>query len=323
MRNWRKGSRNYQTSTHGNLMSMVESPAQSCSLEESYRYAREVTRRAGSNFYLAFRLLPQPMYRAMCVIYAYMRISDDLADANGVVVGPASISPLQQLANWELQVRNALEAGAQKTHPLLPALIDVTDHFSIESDWLLNVLTGMRTDLTGMPIQTDEDLRVYCEQVAGMSGLCCQAIWGADLTVTKPLALQCGEAFQRTNILRDLQEDALRGRCYLPEEERAAFGCHLEQLQQASMLPASWKPLLDQQLARTASLYRQAAELEDHLTGAGRRMFRLMFALYSRLFRLIEQDPAAAFSQRVRLSRWQKSLLFLRAPCRPVRREWT
>jgi len=280
------------------------------SLDASYDFAVGVTRRAGSNFHLAFRTLPRPLYRAMCVIYAYMRISDDLVDG----CDADSDSPREALAIWKAAVEQLPEPA---DYPLFPALSDVMTRYGIERDWLLQVLVGMERDLDWREFPDFGSLSEYCDQVAGMSGLCCQALWGADLSRTRELALTCGRAFQMTNILRDLTEDSRRGRCYLPLDERVHYGCPEQMVENGSFVPA-WKKLIRFQLERTNAFYAEARELDDLLSGPGRRMFRIMFATYHGLLEQITGDPDALATRRVRLTKSQKLTILLMAPHRSL-----
>ncbi|MCG6155420.1 phytoene/squalene synthase family protein [Rubinisphaera margarita] len=276
------------------------------SLDASYDYAIGVTRRAGSNFHLAFRTLPRPMYRAMCVVYAYMRISDDLVDGCDSPAG----NPRLALNDWKHKVEQLPDPA---DHPLFPALGDVMSRCGIERDWLLQVLFGMERDLDWREFPDFNSLSEYCDQVAGMSGLCCQALWGADLSQTRELALTCGRAFQMTNILRDLVEDSSRARCYLPADERVHFGCP-EQMVESGRFHPAWRNLIQFQIGRTNAFYAEASELERLLSGPGRRMFRIMFATYHSLLEQIIRDPDVVAVRRVRLTKSQKLKILLMAP---------
>ncbi|HBN79533.1 MAG TPA: hypothetical protein DD473_27665 [Planctomycetaceae bacterium] len=280
----------------------------------SYRYAVDVTRAAGSNFHIAFRILPEPMYRAMCTIYAYMRISDDLVDGS-LSENTSSLpetSAVQSLANWQKLTAN-LKSSHSTSHPLFPALEDVLGNYPIEVSWLLAVLDGMQRDLNWSPFADFEELACYCDQVAGMSGLCCQAIWGADLEQTRKLALTCGRAFQMTNILRDVHEDTIRGRCYFPQNELDHFGCQNTNWDDPQ-IRSNWLDLIAFQVKRTESFYREASELERHLSGPGRRMFRIMFVTYRAVLRKISRNPQLVFHQKVRVSKSRKLIILLAAP---------
>ncbi len=284
------------------------------SVNVSYRYAVSVTRAAGSNFHIAFRILPEPMYRAMCTIYAYMRISDDLVDDSILrnSANPASAYGTSSLADWR-EMTARLQTGIEGDHPLFPALRDVLQKYPIEVDWLLNVLDGMQRDLDWTPFADCDELSHYCDQVAGMSGLCCQAIWGANLTQTQKLALTCGRAFQMTNILRDIHEDRSRGRCYFPQCELDQFGCQNSDWEDPQ-IRSNWLDLIAFQVKRTESFYQEASELERHLTGPGRRMFRIMFVTYRAVLRKISRNPQRVFHQKVRVSKRRKLLILLAAP---------
>ena len=284
------------------------------SVNASYRYAVSVTRNAGSNFHIAFRILPEPMYRAMCTIYAYMRISDDLVDDSILLnsATPTSSTGSTSLADWREMTAN-LQADKVVDHPLFPALRDVLQKYPIDVNWLMSVLEGMQRDLDWTPFADFDELCHYCDQVAGMSGLCCQAIWGANLTETRELALTCGRAFQMTNILRDIHEDRSRGRCYFPQTELDHFGC-LDNDWEDPDIRSNWLDLITFQVKRTESFYQEASELERHLSGPGRRMLRVMFVTYRAVLRKISQDPQLVFHQKVRVSKSRKLMILLTAP---------
>lgn len=289
-------------------------------LAESYDYAVRITRQSGSSFRLSFLMLPRRDYQAMCVLYAFMRLTDDLADAPLVSLEPIDLPTADaeprpaMLERWREQLLACLTRG-EDTHPLHPALRDVVTNYAINPEWLYDVITGVEFDLAPQQLTTFNDLQRYCYLVAGTVGLCCQAIWRADLSQTHDLAVQCGEAFQLTNILRDIREDAERGRCYLALEDLQAAGLTETQLHGRD-LPEGFVPLIEQHIQRARDGYDRARELEQHLRGAGKRMFRIMFKTYSCLLSEIERDPQACFYRRIRISGRRRVAILLTAPHR-------
>jgi len=291
---------------------------------ESYRYAVRITRQSGSSFRLSFLMLPRRDYQAMCVLYAFMRLTDDLADAplasletaeqNGDSPNPRTA----MLEQWRTQLVGCLESQVD-THPLHPALRDVVANYKIDAQWLYDVITGVEFDLSPRELSTFAELQQYCYLVAGTVGLCCQAIWRADLERTHDLAVQCGEAFQLTNILRDIREDAERGRCYLATEDLAAAGLTPEQLRSPEM-PDGFLSLMEQQITRARQGYDRARELEQDLHRSGKRMFRVMFKTYSSLLAEIERDPQACYFRRIRISGRRRVAILLTAPHRRLMR---
>ncbi len=294
-------------------------------LVRSYRHCRRLALAANSTFARMFWLLPHDQRRAMEALYAFARHTDDLAD------GPEPTGEKRQrLAAWRDDVAAALapnsacdhaSAGASPSHSairnlqsanpsVLPALADAARRFDIPRVYLQQIVAGVQMDLDHAGFESFADLRHYCLHVASAVGLACLAIWGCrDERAIAP-ATDCGVAFQLTNILRDLTEDAARGRMYLPRAERARFDCGPLVPGQPATRP--WIELIKFQTIRAVELYDASAATADYLTGSSRRMFRLMHATYRALLHKIERDPAAVLSSRLRVSRPQKAWIVLR-----------
>jgi phytoene synthase len=284
-------------------------------LPSSYAFAQQITRQSGSSFRLSFFMLPRREYRAMCVLYAFMRLTDDLADdLADDLSSRQQETATQSLQDWRDGWRQAL-LGDCSGHPLFPALREVVTDYQIDPLWLDEVIAGVEYDLSPQLIVNYGQLQRYCYLVAGTVGLCCQAIWRADLERTRELAIACGEAFQLTNILRDIAEDAGRGRCYLPQAELEQFGCQVADFLQPQA-PPGFAELMQFQIGRAQAQYRQAEQLDGFLQGANRRMFRVMFRTYRALLERIADDPGAVLRERVRLPKRQKLAILLSAPHR-------
>ena len=206
-------------------MTPILSPAvpDSRALAQSYAYCEQLARREAGNFYHAFRLLPADQRRAMCALYSFLRVADDLADGPGAVAdrrGP--------LADWRRRLDAAL--GGDYTHPLHPAFHQTVRRFGVPPAYLHAVIDGVEMDLDAVRFETFADLYPYCYRVASAVGLACIHIWGFTGEQAKVYAEAAGVAFQLTNILRDLGEDAGRGRVYLPCEDLERFGYGEESL---------------------------------------------------------------------------------------------
>ena len=255
-------------------------------------HCRQVARQAASSFAWAFWLLPADERRAMEALYAFARHSDDLADQ------PGSLDEKRlALVRWRSGLEQAL-AGSP-TGLVYPALAQAVKSHQIPPQHLREILTGVEMDLDHAGFATFADLAHYCRHVASAIGLACLPIWGCrDERATRP-AIDCGIAFQLTNILRDLAEDAALGRSYLPRDEVARLG-------------GATIELVHFQCARAAALYDSSAETERYLRGASRRLFRLMHATYRALLAKIERDPASVFARRQRVSRPHKAWLAVR-----------
>jgi phytoene synthase len=273
----------------------------------SYRHCRLVARQAASNFAWAFWLLPTDQRRSMEALYAFARHSDDLAD------GPQSTDEKRRrLAEWRVELDQAL--AGQPSGLILPALTDAAARDGIQHQHLRQILTGVEMDLDHSGFATFAELRQYCEHVASAVGLACLAIWGCRDERAAGPATHCGIAFQLTNILRDLKEDAAQGRYYLPREDMERFECGpAVPAGDALAITSPWRDLIVFESSRAAEYYDSSAETEQYLTGSGRRMFRLMHATYRALLETIRRDPASVFHRRLRISRPHKAWLAVRA----------
>jgi phytoene synthase len=279
-------------------------------LVRSYRHCRRLAREAASNFARMTWLLPPDQRRAMEALYAFARISDDLAD------GPQPLAEKRRrLAEWREQVDVALRQSPDHwsgcSQPILPAIADAVRRYQIPHDHLRQIIVGVEMDLDHIGFSTFAELRHYCLHVASAVGLVCLAIWGCrDERAIEP-ATDCGIAFQLTNILRDLVEDAGRGRMYLPREDLDRFGCQPVQIATAAD-DRQWHELVRFEAARARELFDSSAATGKYLAGSPRRMFRLMHATYRALLDKIDGDPRAVFARRLAVSRPQKAWLVLR-----------
>lgn len=288
-------------------------------LVRSYRHCRRLAHEAASTFARMFWMLPRDQRRAMEALYAFARHTDDLAD------GPEPVEEKRlRLIAWREEFERAIayrspHASREEfvtrsvTPTVLPALADTIERFHIPRDYLRQIIVGVEMDLDHVGFETWADLRHYCLHVASAVGLACLPIWGCtDERAIEP-ATDCGLAFQLTNILRDLKEDAARGRMYLPREDLARFAC-------GPALPAGqdaardgqWLELVRLQTQRAGELYDSATATERYLAGSARRMFRLMHATYRALLAKIERDPLSVLTRRLRVSRPHKAWLVLR-----------
>ncbi|MFL5242239.1 MAG: phytoene/squalene synthase family protein [Gemmataceae bacterium] len=281
-------------------------------LANSYRYCERTARREAGNFYLAFRLLPRPKRLAMCALYAFFRMADDLADQDA-----PTETKRQKLALWREQMRQTLEG--RFSHPLHAALYDAVSTFRIPGKYLEEVLDGVVMDLDLVRYKTFADLYPYCYRVASAVGLACLHIWGFSDENAKKHAEAAGIAFQMTNILRDLDEDAKRGRVYLPQEDLQRFQYAESQLQRRERNLA-FTQLMRFEVERTKVYYDQAWPLLNYLDRPGRAVFLTMARTYHALLKLIEDHDYDVFSRRVRLSTWRKAGLALQAL--PIRWGW-
>ena len=284
-------------------------------IHSSYALCRGMARRAGSNFYPCFLLLPRSKRRAMDALYAFTRYTDDLID------NPQPVEARRTaLARWRTSLEAALSGSVDPPgESLLPALAHAVERFRIPAEHLLAVVDGVEMDLDRPSYETFDDLASYCRRVASAVGLACIHVWGYRGEEAFEPARKCGVAFQITNILRDLKEDARQGRVYLPLEDLRRAGYSVERLT-AGVADDGFDRLMAFEIDRARRLYQEGAELFDWLEPDGQRIFGMMTTVYHRLLAAIERRPSEVFRRRVRLSRWQKLGIAARWALLPPRR---
>jgi phytoene synthase len=278
----------------------------------SFAYCESLARRQAANFYPGFRVLPGPQRSAMCALYAYMRLTDDLSDESGPVAAKRAA-----LASWRQQLDRAL--SGQYAHRIHAALHRTVQRYAIPFQYLDAVIDGVEMDLEQTTYATFADLYTYCYRVASVVGLACIQIWGFRHDSARSYAEAAGIAFQLTNILRDLGEDAARGRIYLPQEDLKRFGYSTEQLARGEQDEA-FRELMRFEVARARQYYQAARPLAALLPPAGRAVYQVMQRTYEGLLDAIEERHYDVFSCRVSLSRWRKLGLVVQAL--PVRLGW-
>ena len=200
-------------------------------IEESYQYCLRVARTRAKNFYYSFVLLSAQQRKAMCAIYTFMRYCDDLSDEPG-----ASKAAVER---WRADLEEALE-GRFTDHPVWPAFHHAVRRFGIPHEYFRQMIDGISSDLGPRRLETFDELYRYCYQVASVVGLTIIHIFGFDTQSALPLAEKCGVAFQLTNILRDIREDAERRRIYLPAEDLERFGVTEGDLRSGNRSQAGW-----------------------------------------------------------------------------------
>jgi phytoene synthase len=270
------------------------------SLAESYAYCRQLTRRTAHNFGWAFLTLPHDRRAAMNALYAFMRIADDCSDDVSLMLEERR----EALAAWSDAFTAALN-GEMPTHPALPAVADIVKRYDIPPQYFQDVLTGVARDMEPVAIATFAELEDYCYHVAGAVGLCCLSIWGIRDPAAIPRGIDCGLAFQLTNILRDIGEDRALGRVYLPAGDLARFSLTIDELGQ----PAAhdrYRELMRFEVERTRHYYDRSEALYDLIEPVGRPILRVMRDIYRGLLDEIERRDYDVFSRRVSLPKWKK-----------------
>ena len=278
------------------------------SVERSYRYCRAIAKSRAKNFYYSFLLLEKSQRDAMCAVYAFMRQCDDLSD------DPATSDGAQlrlAVTEWRLQLDRAL-AGKGEGSPIWPAFSDSVQRFKIPHRYFHEMIDGILSDLDPPRIETFDQLRRYCYQVASVVGLTIIHIFGFRSPRALLLAEKCGIAFQLTNILRDVREDAGMGRVYLPEEDLGRFGVAVEQLQ-SGVEDDRFRELMRFEALRARGFYDESAPLIDLIERKSRRSLWALRAIYMRLLTEIESSGYSVLSRRISVAKPLKIALLVQA----------
>jgi phytoene synthase len=282
-------------------------------LAHAHAVCRGVTRRAARNFYYAFLVLPREKRDALCAVYAFMRHCDDLCDQPGVPLAERRA----RLEAWRQAMQQAL-AGQATDDPVLFALAEARRRFNIAPELFDKLVEGTAMDLPPqdaapgavLTFADFDELYRYCYHVASVVGLVTIRIFGYRDPAAEPLAEKVGIAFQLTNIIRDVKEDAGLGRIYLPEEDLAHFGCSSEELAPGALRngfdPARFHPLLEFEAERAREFYRAADDLLPLLDHDSQPAFWVLVEIYRRLLEKIAAQGYNVFGEKVRMTMPQK-----------------
>lgn len=275
-------------------------------LEDSYHYCVRLTRSRARNFYYSFLVLPRKKRESLCAIYAFMRVCDDITDAPAILEtqGGEVQKKQEELQAWRKELSSALE-GSQPSHPLWPAFIDTLQRYQIPPHYFYLLIDGTAMDLVVKRYQTFEDLYRYCYLVAGVVGLVTIHILGFDDPSALGYAEACGIAFQLTNILRDLREDAEMGRIYLPQEDLDCFGYSEGELK-SSVINLAFLRLMAFEVNRAKEYYYKGKQLIPHIHPDSRPALSALIGIYEGLLDKIVKVNYDVFHHQVRLSALQK-----------------
>ena len=283
-------------------------------LNHAYAVCRGISRRAAKNFYYGFMVLPADKRNALSAVYAFMRHADDISDEPG---GDPQ-QKRQKLSEW-LESAKAVFAGKSTDDPVLMALGDAQKKFKIPPELFEKLVYGTSMDLD-IPAATAEapvllcntfdDLKQYCYYVASVVGLVCIKIFGYEDSKAEFLAEDCGLAFQLTNIIRDVKEDASMGRIYLPAEDLARTNLSaanfsstvLQDPAQAQQL----RPALEYEAERARKYYESAKWLMELIEEDSRAALWVLVEIYSQLLQKMTDRNYDVFTERVRLTVWEK-----------------
>jgi phytoene synthase len=277
----------------------------SLNVEESYRQCQQIARRTGKNFYYSFLVMPAAKRAAMCAIYAFMRRSDDIADG---AANPALAS--EGLRQWRATVDAALR-GEDTPEPTLPALVDTVKRYRIEPRHFHELLDGTEMDQRVTRYETFDELYRYCYHVASVVGLIVLPVFGYKDPSARGPAEACGIAFQLTNILRDVKEDAGMGRIYLPREDLKRCGVEEADIMSSRTTP-QFIELMRFEAARAREYYAKAMPLLDLIEPDSRGTLAVMLAIYGGILDKIEKQNFAVFDEKIRLSTAEKTWIVVK-----------
>ncbi len=261
------------------------------SLNAAYETCRQITAHHSKSFYLASELLPKDKRRAVRAFYAFCRRSDDIVDVTGVDHG-------YSLDGWTAAARHA---HVPDDDPVLLAWNDTRARYAIPQVYIDELLEGVRMDLTVNRYATFDDLWLYCYRVAATVGLVSMHIVGFSSEDAIPYAIKSGVALQMTNILRDVGEDAQRGRIYLPLEDLERFGYSEHDLM-AEVIDARLRNLLDFEMQRTEQLYNEGAQGIPMLSSDGRFAIAAALTMYRGILGRIRANGYDVFTRRAHVS---------------------
>jgi len=300
----------------------------------AYTVCRGVARAQARNFYWAFLALPREKRNALCAVYAFMRHADDLSDEPGI----APEVRRQKLIDWSEKVQAAC-AGKKTDDPILMALADTAARFKVPVELFEQLIYGTSLDVP--PVQpgtrssgpqvlynTFDDLYRYCYYVASVVGLVCIHIFGFEDEKAKQLAERTGVAFQLTNIIRDVKEDALIGRIYLPAEDLQKFERTPAELARLNEYdpkksgkdpsvpkmfnPAAWVTILSFEAERAKEFYKSAHELMPLIHEDSRPCLWALVEIYRRVLERVEEKGFNVFGEKIRLSSFEKATVLMR-----------
>jgi phytoene synthase len=262
------------------------------------QYCQEKTAASGSSFYYSFMFLPPDKRRAITALYAFCREVDDVVDE----CSDENVARTT-LAWWRSEIAAVYQGTPQ--HPVAQALVPVVKQFNLAQEHLQEIIDGMEMDLTQHTYADFKSLQLYCYRVASVVGLLAAEIFGYTDRKTLKYAHDLGLAFQLTNIIRDVGEDARRGRIYLPLDELAQFGVHTRDILDAKETE-SFQQLMQFQIERAQRYYQQAFEQLPAADRKSQRTGLIMAAIYRSTLDEVAASGCHVLKERISLTPLRK-----------------
>lgn len=264
-----------------------------------------ITKRSGSSFYYTFLFLPKKKRCAMHIVYAFCRVTDDIADS----VNETDEEKLIKLEEWKLELSKALKGHSK--YVMLNHLADVINDLKMSVDPFFDLIEGMKMDLFKKRYETFDELRLYCYRVASTIGLMSIELFGYVNPASRNYAYNLGIAMQLTNILRDVKEDLKRDRIYIPKEDFLRFNYSEEELKRYEV-NSSYLNLMKFQAQRAEHFYEEANEYfhpQDYKTLA---MGRAMQEIYYRILKKIKKNNFDVFNKNNNVGKLGRMFLTLK-----------
>ncbi|WUI02180.1 presqualene diphosphate synthase HpnD [Spirillospora sp. NBC_00431] len=299
-------------------MTVSETHERSDRVFEAYRHCERVVREEARNFSYGIRLMPAPKRRAMSAVYAFARGVDDIGDGPEPACVRLDLLDRSRLRLATVQevLRRRADVQALEGHPVLTALADAAGRYPIPLEAFDELIDGCEDDVRGADYKTFDDLLRYCQRVAGTVGRLSLGVFGSDgRQRAEGLADSLGVALQLTNILRDLREDRMAGRIYIPTEDLERFDCTLDLDDSGMFVDPPWRlnELIGFQAERARAWYAEGMRLLPLLDRRSAACTAAMAGIYRRLLENIAARPSAALNARVSLPTWQKAVVAARA----------
>jgi 15-cis-phytoene synthase len=276
-------------------------------LDDAYRLCESITREQARNFYYGIRLLPAGKRSVLCAVYALARRIDDIGDGD---------LPTGEKVRALADLRAELSAIGTASDPVLVAVADAARRYPVPLPAFTELVEGVEMDVTGRRYATFDDLVGYCRCVAGSIGRLCLGVFGSRPDARAPeYADALGIALQQTNILRDIREDFVNGRIYLPQSELDRFGVELALDEQGALTDkdGGLAELIRFSAARARTWYADGLRLIPLLDRRSAASAAAMSGIYRRLLERIAARPELVYDRRLSLSGWQKAGVAARA----------
>jgi len=262
------------------------------------QYCQDKTAASGSSFYYSFMFLPPDKRRAITALYAFCREVDDVVDE----CSDENVARTT-LAWWRSEIAAVYQGTPQ--HPVAQALVPVVRQFNLAQEHLQEIIDGMEMDLSQHTYADFKSLQLYCYRVASVVGLLAAEIFGYSDRKTLKYAHDLGLAFQLTNIIRDVGEDARRGRIYLPLDELAQFGVHTRDILDAKETEG-FQQLMQFQIERAQRYYQQAFEQLPAADRKSQRTGLIMAAIYRATLDEVAASGCHVLRERISLTPLRK-----------------